>query len=502
MAVPAAIPSIAQQEMAVNAKIARHQEKGRVFAAEPEEARDQWESFKTAAKDFGIGLPANLFGMPADLVGMVTMAGYSGLNWAKGGDFTMIDFTDIPGTSEHIGEFLGADTKSGAFLASAFANPEGALLKGAAVGKAMVIGARALEDVTQGTLASAKGMERLGRNTDDIWKETGWYKQDDDWKFILSDEGSVVHGDKVKDLLAGKAARVGEGGTISGTLGSLFQHDALYKAYPQLRDVPVHFDFIRVADDVDGKAVFEMSSTRQRSISGQTATTLSGPEVTIFKTDGDLGRETLLHEVQHLVQEIEGFERGASSTKWMNRINAASDAHADQIITRDIASGKINLDNIFKEETYYKYLGDLSEQTGIPAEKLEKSIFEWMRPGVDLDAAVHQAEAWAQTTKRDVRIMMEELSKGLSEADQIKLADALTDGLTYSDAMDLTHSRYTRQAGEIEARMTQTLRDTSQEALAKMASPTELADVPAAQRITGDAAKVTREATLDDILIP
>ena len=129
MAVPAAIPSIAQQEMAVNAKIARHQEKGRVFAAEPEEARDQWESFKTAAKDFGIGLPANLFGMPADLVGMVTMAGYSGLNWAKGGDFTMIDFTDIPGTSEHIGEAFGADTKSGAFLLSAFANPEGALLK-------------------------------------------------------------------------------------------------------------------------------------------------------------------------------------------------------------------------------------------------------------------------------------------------------------------------------------------------------------------------------------
>jgi len=483
MAVPAGIPSIAQQEMAVNAKIARHQEKGRVFTPQPEEARDQWESFKTAAKDFGIGLPANLFGMPADLVGMATMAGYSGLNWAKGGDFTMIDFTDIPGTSEHIGEFLGADTKSGAFLASAFTNPEGALLKGAVVGKAMFVGARALTDVSQGTLASAKSMEKLGRNVDDVWKETGWFKEGEDWKFILSDEGSVVNSDRLSGLLAKTKTKVDDGGTVSGTLGELLDHPALYDAYPQLRDVPVHFDYVRLADDASGKAVFELSSKRQRSIAGQIEHKRTGPEVSIFRSEGDMGRQTLLHEAQHLVQQIEGFAGGASSKKFRDVITGAAEANADRIITRDIASGKIDLDNIFKEETYYKYLGDLSERTGIEAEKLEQQIFDWMRPGVDIDEAVWQAAGFADSTKRDLRLMLEEVSKGLPEADQIKLADAVAKGLSHADAMDIAHMRYTRQAGEVEARLTERLKDMTQEQLSKMASPTALADVPPEQII-------------------
>jgi len=483
MAVPAGIPSIAQQEMAVNAKIARYQEKGRAFSPEPEQAEDQWASFKTAAKDFGIGLPSNLFGMPADLVGMATMAGYSGLNWVKGGDFTMVDFTEVPGTSEHIGEFLGADTKSGAFLASAFTNPEGALLKGAAVGKAMFVGARALDNVSQGTLAAAQGMNKLGKGELDIWKETGWFKEGDDWKFILSDEGSVVNSDRLTGLLTKTKAKAGGGGTVTGTLGELLDHPALYDAYPQLRDVPVHFDYVRLADDADGKAVFELSSKRQRSIKGQTEYKRTGPEVTVFRSEGDMGRTTLLHEAQHLVQQIEGFAGGASSKRFKDVITGAADANADRIITRDIASGKIDIDTVFKEDTYYKYLGDLSEKTGILPEKLEQSIFAWMRPGVDIDEAVWQAAGFAESQKRDLRLMLEEVSKGLPEAEQIKLADAIANGLSHADAMDIAHMRYTRSAGEVEARLTEKLKDFSQEQINKMTDPRRLADVPPEQII-------------------
>jgi len=485
MAVPAAIPTIAQQEMAVNAKIAASQQKREIFSPTPEGVEQQWASFKTAAKDFGIGIPANLAGMPADLIGMVTMAGYSGLNWAKGGDFTMIDFTDIPGTSENIGQAFGADTKSKAFLASAFTNPEGGLLKAAAVGKAMFMGARALETVTQGTLKSAQGMAKVGRSNLDVWKETGWFKDGDNWKFILSDEGSFTKPEAIQSLLAlpAKHAPVGSGGTVSGTLGEVFQHDALYRAYPQLRDVPIHFDYVRVADDVDGKAVFELSSKRQRNITGQTEHLPTGPEVTIFKSEGELGRDVILHEVQHLVQQIEGFSGGATSQKFLDRITGVADANADAIITRDIASGKISLDSFLKEEEYWKYLGELSEQTGIRPDKLENSIAAWMREGVDIDEAVWQAAGFAETTKRDLRLMIEELSKGLSEADQIKLADAVADGLSHADAVAIAGSRYSRQAGEVEARLTARLRDKTQEELAKMAGPKALADVPAAEVI-------------------
>ncbi len=492
MAVPAGIPSIAQQEMAVNAKIARHQEKGRVFSPTPEKAEDQWASFKTAAKDFGIGIPANVIGMPADLVGMVTMAGYSGLNWVKGGDFTLIDFTDIPGTSENIGKAFGADTKSGAFLASAFTNPEGGVLKAAAVGKAMFIGARALTDVSQGTLAAAKSLEKLGGKSLDVWKETGWFKDGDDWKFILSDEGSVIEGGKLDALMAAKQTAVGKGGTVSGTLGELFQHDALYKAYPQLRDVPVHFDFIRQADDIDGNAVFKMSSKRQRSVSAMTEQKPTGSEVTIFKAGKDRGRQAMLHEVQHLVQQIEGFDHGTSSAMFRTRITNATEAHADKIITHDIASGKIDVDSFLSDGTYFTYLEDLSNKTGVVPETLEKALEGWLRPGVDIDVAMWHADTWAATTKRDLRIMMEETAQGLHKLDPKearRMAEELSEGLTYADALELSFARYTRQAGEVEARLTEILRDFSQEKLAKMTSPTELADVPAAQRIIGDAAR-------------
>ena len=484
MAVPAGIPSIAQQEMAVNAKIVAAQQLGnKIFSPRPEDAEDQWASFKTAAKDFGIGIPANVIGMPADLVGMVTMAGYSGLNWAKGGEFTMIDFTDIPGTSENIGAAFGADTKSGAFLASAFTNPEGGLLKAAAVGKAMFIGARALTDVSQGTLAAAKSMEKLGRKQLDVWKDTGWFKDDDNWKFILSDEGSVVNTDAVKALLGKTKVPIGEGGTISGTLGSLFQHDALYKAYPQLKDVPLHMDYVRWADDVDGKAVFELTSRRQRTITGQTHQGPAGPEVAIFRPRGDMGREVILHEVQHLVQQIEGFSGGTNSKAWLERITGVADANADVIITRDIASGKIDLDSFLSDPTYFTYLEELAETTGIRPDKLEGAIQDWMRPGVDIKEAAWQAQGYAKVVKRDLRVMIEELSKGLSEANQIKLADIIVDGMPHADAQAIAGLRYSRQGGEIEARLTARLRDKTQEELAKMASPKALSDVPLKETI-------------------
>ncbi|KKL15126.1 hypothetical protein LCGC14_2508700, partial [marine sediment metagenome] len=256
-----------------------------------------------------------------------------------------------------------------------------------------------------------------------------------------------------------------------------------YEAYPQLRAVPVHFDYVRLADDVDGKAAYRISSKRQRSATGMTEQTKAGPEITVFRGAEDLGRQTILHEVQHVVQSIEGFAGGSSSKVFRQRIADAAEAHADAIITKDIASGKIDLDSFLKDPTYFSYLGELSDTTGVEVGKLEKAIGDWLRPGVDIDEALWQAEAFASSTRRDLRLMIEEVSKGLPEADQLKLAEQLAEGLSYSQARELAFTRYSRQAGEVEARLTEILKDFSQEKLSKMAGPTVLADTPIEQVI-------------------
>lgn len=114
----------------------------------------------------------------------------------------------------------------------------------------------------------------------------GWFKGlDNKWRFEISDEGMKI----APDLKRNKFYFLGD--TIS--------HNTLFRNYPQLRNVKVLFSAVMH----EGNAV---SYFNDNMIEVGT----KGGKVDSLET-----RKSLVHEIQHFVQDIEGFAQGGPSTE-------------------------------------------------------------------------------------------------------------------------------------------------------------------------------------------
>ena len=136
-------------------------------------------------------------------------------------------------------------------------------------------------------LARAKQMLEEGVDAETIRKETGWFKgYDGKWRFEIDDSKMKVNLNTSKYT----------------TLEKLIEHDALFEAYPELRQIGVTFS------DLDG-------------YSGGYNRTFGDIELDIsLKSDAERMKKTLIHEIQHAIQDIESFARGASPEYWDKKI--------------------------------------------------------------------------------------------------------------------------------------------------------------------------------------
>ena len=133
-------------------------------------------------------------------------------------------------------------------------------------------------------LDKAKRMEREGRGSQSIWSRTGWYRgADGQWRFEIDDSKAVF------DLSHAPQ---------NGILKDYLKHDALYAAYPELRDVKVQID--------DGSRLF-------LGVNGY-----YDPQENTIILRRNASKSSLLHEVQHAIQRIEGFATGASLEYWVD----------------------------------------------------------------------------------------------------------------------------------------------------------------------------------------
>ncbi|MBQ2175865.1 MAG: hypothetical protein II453_12655 [Alphaproteobacteria bacterium] len=154
-------------------------------------------------------------------------------------------------------------------------------------------------------LRLAQNMEINDYSTDEIWRETGWYKgKDGKWRFEISDDDAVVD-------LSKTATDVGT------TLGNILSHDKLYSAYPELRGLSVI-----VSSEMKG------GQARARYIKGVYDKDLDitiGKRIEInsdiiHRKDVDL-KSIIMHEVQHAIQDIEGFASGGSVSTFFDKEN-------------------------------------------------------------------------------------------------------------------------------------------------------------------------------------
>lgn len=136
-----------------------------------------------------------------------------------------------------------------------------------------------------GKLATAKTLDKAGAANKDIWRQTGWFKGvDGKWRFEIDDSpasfGLVMNNRPQK-------------------MQQAFKHEEMYSAYPSLGSV----EFTRVPSSSLG------------NYNGNAGVNLWGEpaiQVSDRLTLADPAKSTLLHELQHVIQDKEGFGRGGN----------------------------------------------------------------------------------------------------------------------------------------------------------------------------------------------
>ena len=127
----------------------------------------------------------------------------------------------------------------------------------------------------------------------------------------IADDADALYPNITSDALEiamGAQGGNGQGfGGFQGKLGDLLEHDELFKAYPQLKNYKVAVGFNEAADFrgafyPDSKRI-EINLAQMRPLSGAVKGAPLKQDV----------KSILMHEVQHAVQEIEGFARGANT---------------------------------------------------------------------------------------------------------------------------------------------------------------------------------------------
>lgn len=186
------------------------------------------------------------------------------------------------------------------------------------------------------TLSEAKQLEENGEDSETIRHQTGWFKgMDGKWRFEIDDSEAEIRIDgslsrnpdirRYKELLdkaylydTATKEELDELRSLDKALkgvpltpryvGDMLKHDSLYEAYPSIADIEVAFvEESGIADagiNPTGDRIFINNSVRRDKVKL---------------------KKSLLHELQHAIQIIEGHAGGASVSYWKGKIDAIPD---------------------------------------------------------------------------------------------------------------------------------------------------------------------------------
>lgn len=180
---------------------------------------------------------------------------------------------------------------------------QGGLLGMAEVGMFIGAGSKAFDKAMAFT---ATKLEKKGLSPQEIWKETGTVRGPDGmWRQEISDKLTTLKGQPYKDVIMGAYDRgvLKTGDQLYKTnVEDVFSHNALKEAYPEVMNIETQM--MRKGSDAKGSL----------SVGGKN-------QVLQVREDllAEPARSTMLHELQHAIQEKEGFGVGGN-TDTMDRM--------------------------------------------------------------------------------------------------------------------------------------------------------------------------------------
>ena len=196
-------------------------------------------------------------------------------------------------------------------------------------------------------------LSKQGYTNDQILKATGWFKSDGKWKWEIPDEYFSIKDSA--DLSNGEH-----------DLSEIIEHDLIFMVYPDLANKKV-----KISNAVGKSFYNSVNDTIYLKIGGKSKNAIE---------------LNLLHELQHAIQAMEGFDGGTSTLGGMLRyyekhgeIEAADTVRrfkrskTDETFDREKVAPELSKDNP-KHPTLDKYLaGETKKQTPIRDSLYQKS---------------------------------------------------------------------------------------------------------------------------------
>lgn len=167
-------------------------------------------------------------------------------------------------------------------------------LAGIFVGKGAKTWNKAMNDMAQ-------ELEKQGVSAEKIWETTGNFRSPDgNWRQEISDTAAKFRTNF--DASIASKANDYKGG-IEGPIGGMYTHPNLYQAYPEL---------LRT----DRMTVTKLPDWLPSSVeSGMHSRTFSGKGKTDIRAKTETGAlDSSIHELQHAVQNLEGFQPGGTES--------------------------------------------------------------------------------------------------------------------------------------------------------------------------------------------
>lgn len=197
-------------------------------------------------------------------------------------------------------------------------------------------------------LQKAVEMRNQEKSNEEIRKETGWFiGMDGKWRFEISD--ADIRFDAEGDLQ-------GKNKNDVKTLADYISHDKLFEAYPDLAEVPVYFAEIQNGSYGSySRGLDEI--TLNRSL-------LEDPKELL---------DTLVHEVQHAIQERERFAPGASKAYWNRRLEEGGDVRTRKE-KQEVARLQKELDEMKKSDP--EFVADM-EKLNKMAPSVSRGAINW-----------------------------------------------------------------------------------------------------------------------------
>lgn len=306
-------------------------------------------------------------------------------------------------------------------------------------------------DVAGDNLRIAESMEAAGKNISEIWRATGWERGvDGQWRYEIPDiqfkengfrvileadkarnaeqeelyKRSDLSDDEVLNMDKNIADKY-ENKVLKTTLDEIVEVPELFDAYPQLRSMIVEFG--KLPNQVLGyySPVDNLIRVDRRA------------NIALAET-----RTVLAHEIQHAIQEIEGFALGGNS-------NAFSSA--GQTLYRDMAE----LRRLRQDPQWQEYAKAQNDYLDAAINEADPDTIASLRERVDALANNEVVSAFKQERERLIN------QWGISE----KILRAINNDFAADDPIWASISednpffkqqQYRRVAGEVESRNVQT----------------------------------------------